>query len=272
MDQSSPTTTDPPLSAVRVSPLTQTAKKTGDLYVRHTDVEAEIAEALEKDPATWTPKTLKSETLVHLVRWVRPKNDVELIGKFIRELGRRIARIAKDVASGLSKSEAEELAADVAAKVNCLIFASAPSSQSDFLEVSFRYCVKRHSLKERDKVDERKLHVLAESFFGSAQSGAEHGDGILGSLADSATTPEDLAMEAELKRLAPERVQRALAAITSPLHRDAVILHFLKDWPIKSNDPQIPTLSTHFGMSRRQIQNWINAAKEEMRTALGEAT
>lgn len=271
MDQTSPTTTDPPLSAVQVSPLTQTAKKSGDLYVRHADVEAEIAELLKNDPSTWTPKSLKSETLVHLVRWVRPNNDVELIGKIIRELGRRVARIAKDFASGLTEFEAEEFAADIAAKVNCLIFAPAPSRQSEFLEVSFRYCVRRHSLKERAKVDERKAHVLAESSVASAQSGVD-GDGIVASLADDLSGPEDLAMEAELKRLGPERVQRALAAITNPLHREAVILHFLKDWPIKSNDPQIPTLSTHFGMSGRQIQNWITAAKEEMRTALGDAT
>lgn len=269
MDQSSPTTTDPPLSAVRVGPLTLTAKKSGELYVRHADVDAEIAELLETDPSTWMPKSLKSETLVHLVRGVRPNIDVDLIGKIVRELGRRIVRIAKDFASGLSEFEADEFAADVAVKVNCLIFALVPSRQSEFLEVSFRYCVKRHSLKERVKVDERRSHVLAESSVASAQS-REDGGGIVASLADDEPGPEGLTMEAELKRLAPETVQRALAAITNPLHREAVILHFLRDWPIKSNDPQIPTLSTHFGMSGRQIQNWITAAKEEMRTALGD--
>jgi hypothetical protein len=271
MEQSSATTTDPPPSAVRVSPLTQTAQKGGDLYMRHADVEAEIAEALGTDPATWTPKTLKSETLVHLVRWVWPNNDGELIGKIIGELGRRLGRIVKDVASGLSESEAGELAADVAGKVNCLIFASVPSRQSEFLEVSFRSCVKRHSLKERAKVDERKAHVLAETSLGSAQSFGEDGGGIIASLADDEPSPEDLAMKAELERLNPERVQNVLAAIANPLHREAVILHFLKDWPIESNDPQLPTLSTHFGKSGRQIQNWIKTAKKEVRTALGDA-
>lgn len=33
-----------------------------------------------------------------------------------------------------------------------------------------------------------------------------------------------------------------------------------------------PTLSAHFKMSGRQIQNWIYTARKQMRTALGDAT
>ncbi len=270
MSQSSPTTTDPPLAAARVSPLTQTAKKSGELYKRYADVEAEIAEALDSDPAGWTPRTLKSETLVHLVRWIRPKNDLNLIGKIIGELGRRIARITKDNASGLSQSEAEDLAADVAVKVNCLIFSPVVSRQSEFLEVAFRYSVKRHVLKELAKVNERKSHVLAESSVGSTQSDGDDGEGLVASLADDEASPEDSVMDAEFKRLIVERMPQALAAITNPLHHEAIVLHFYEGWPIKSTDPQLPTLSTHFGKSGRQIQNWITDAKKEMRTALGD--
>ena len=270
MNKSSPSATEAPPVPVRVAPLTQSGKKSGDLYKRHEDVEAEISEKLKNDPTTWTLKSLKSETLVYLVRWIRPGNDLDLIGKVIGELGRRLTRIAKDFSSGLSKTEAEDFAADVAAKVNCLIFAEAPSRQSDFLEVSFRYAVKRHSLQERAKVDERKSRVIAETSLGATQNGEESGDGIVVSLPDDEPSPEEQAMDAEIQRLNPERTREALAAITNPLHRDAFILHVLNDWPIKSNDPRIPTLSMHFRKSGRQIQNWLNEARQEMRTALGD--
>lgn len=272
MDQSPPTTTAPLPAPVRVTSLTQTRKDGETLYRRHDDVEAEIAESLKKDPATWKLNKLKSETLVYLVRWIRPGNDLDLIGKVIGELGRRITRIAKDYSSGLTKSEAEDFVADVAFKVNSLIFAAAPCRQSDFLEVSFRFALKRHSLKERAKVDERKKCVIAETSLSPVQHNDENGDGIVASLADDDPSPEELAIDAEIQKLNPDLVRKALAAITNPLHREAFILHFREDWPIKSNDPQIPTLSTHFRKSGRQIQNWLNDAREEMRTALGDIT
>lgn len=270
MDKSSPSATEPAPVPVQVAPLTQSGKKSGDLYKRREDVEAEISENLKNDPATWTLKSLKSETLVYLVRWIRPRSDFDLIGKVIGELGRRLTRIAKDFSSGLSKTEAEDFVADVAANVNCLIFAAAPSRQSDFLEVSFRYAVKRHSLKERAKVDERKSRVIAETSIGAAKDSEESGDGIVASLPDDELSPEEQAVDVEIQRFNPERTRKALAAITNPLHREAFILHVLNDWPIKSNDPLTPTLSTHFRKSGRQIQNWLNKARKEMRTALGD--
>ena len=262
MDQLFPSTTHPPPTAVSVAPLTQTGKKSGELYRRREDVETEISESLTSDPAAWIIAKQKSETLVHLLRWIRPRNDLNLTGKVVHELGRRIAQIARDVTSGLSKSEAEDFAADVAARLNCLIFAVTPNRQSEFLEVSFRLAVKRHALKEREKIDERKSHVITEA---SISTGDEDAVGIISGTPDDQPHSEEVLIAIEQKELNSERAQRALAAITNPKHREAFILHEIEKWPI-------PTLSTYLKMSGRQIQNWIKTARKQMRTALGDAT
>jgi hypothetical protein len=96
-------------------------------------------------------------------------------------------------------------------------------------------------------------------------------DGIVESHADAAPGPEQLALLAEAARLQPELIRKAHAAIKDERHREAIILHF-QGWQLESTDPQIITLSTHFGISGRQIQTWLKTAIKEMRTALGEQT
>ncbi len=185
-------------------------------------------------------------------------------------LGKRIAQIARDFASGFPPNIAEDLAIEIAEEVNLLIFASTPSRQSEILEVVFRSAIERRAVNKRSKIKQRLKHEVSESRIQAKDTG-EDTNGIIASHSDGKPDPGEIALLAEAQHLRPERIRKALAAISNPLHREAVILHHLQGWQISSTASAIPTLSTHFKKSSRQIQNWLKAAMKQMRTALGES-
>lgn len=261
MDPPSSVESDPLPVLGGIAPLTQ-CKKDGSPYVRPSDVEAEIAEVIASDPATWSVSALKSETLVYLVRRLWKPNDQKLIGKVIDCLGKRIAQIARDFSSGLGKSGAEDFAIEIAEEVNLLIFAQAATRQSEFLECAFRTAVQRRAINKRTKLRERLKHERCESSLPTIESDGEE-MGIVASHADGEPSPGQMASDSE-------STGRTLAAVSNPLHREAFVLHCLQGWPLYDEDKTIPTLSTRFGKSPRQIQNWIAKARSEMRTALGD--
>src|SRR4051794_6846818 len=126
MDESSSLTTDRSPDEGGLTPLTQ-SKRDGTPYKRHADAEVEIAGVMATDPSTWSPETLKSETLVYLIRLLWKRDDQKSIPKLIDCLGRRIARIARDYGSSLPKSAVEDFAIEIAEEVNLSLFASEPS-------------------------------------------------------------------------------------------------------------------------------------------------
>ncbi len=245
-----------------VAPLTQ-RRRGGGAYARPSDVETEIAKTIATDPSTWPLTTLKSETLVYLARRFQSRNDHGLIGKLIECLGKRVAQIARDFSSGLAKSVAEEFAIEIAEEVNLLIFAQTASRQSEFLECAFRTAVQRRSINKRAKLRDRLNHEKCESLLPAIESDGEE-IGIVASHEDREPGPAERAMKSDM-------IRRGLEAVSNPLHREAIILHYLKGWPIKEEDETVPTLSTHFGKTDRQIRIWLAKARSEMRAALGDA-
>lgn len=270
MDDSPPISTEAEPSSMHAAlPLTQVTKKDGRPYKRREDIEAQIAEAMAADPSTWDLKQLKSESLVYLIRWLWRKNDQKNIGRLIDCLGRRIARIAGDYTSGFNPTVADDFGADIACDISDHIFASTPTRQSEFLEISFRQAVERRAINRRAKLRYRRRHEISESILRTVST--EDGEiGIVAACADDSAGPEEHLLQSEEMRLTPERVRAGLSAITDERHREAVVLRFIEGWPMTDDDPAIPTLKSHFSMSVRQIQNWINTAIYQMRSALGE--
>lgn len=262
MDNSSSLQPDPLPTLAHVAPLTQ-RKKDGSQYKRPPDVETEIAEVLATALSTWSLTKLKSETLVHLARWLWSRNDQRMIGKVIDCLGKRIAQIARDFSSGLGKSVADDFATEIAEELNILIFTKVANRQSDFLECAFRTAVKCRAINQRAKLRDRLKHEKSESSLPAIDDEGEE-IGLVESHKDSELGPVEKAMDTE-------RIRRGLAAVSNPLHREAVVLHYLQGWQLTNANKTIPTLSTHFGKSGRQIQNWLTKAIAEMRTALGDA-
>lgn len=270
MSQPPSTTADDSPSDVNLIALTQTYKRSGKPLSRYADVDSEILAVLASDPATWSPTALKSETLVYLIRWLWHRNDQRNIGRMIECLGKRIAQIARDFVSGFPPNVADDFAIEIAEEVNLLIFAREPNRRSEFLEVSFRGAIKRRAINKRARFMERLKYEVSESRIQSKETG-EDNDGIIDSYSDGQPDPGEIALLAEAQRLQPEQIRKALAAISNPQHREAVILYHLRGWQIHSTDNALPTLSTRFKKSPRQIQNWLNAAMKQMCTALGES-
>lgn len=268
MDHSPPTTST--ADSISVAALTQTYERSGKPLERYADVESEILVLLAIDPRTWSPTKLKSETLVYLIRWLWRRNDQGNIGRMIECLGKRIAQISRSFVSGFPPNVAEDFAIEIAEEVNMLIFACDPNRRSEFLEVAFRSAIKRRAINKREKIKERLRHEVCESSIQSKVE-SEYSEGIIASYSDEQPDPGKMALLVEAQRLRPEQIRRALTAVLNPLHREAVILHHLQGWKISSTDSAIPTLNTHFDKSPRQIQNWLNTAMNQMRTALGES-
>jgi hypothetical protein len=65
-------------------------------------------------------------------------------------------------------------------------------------------------------------------------------------LQDDAPGPVETLIEAERPALTETQIRTALSAITNQRHREAVILRYLQDWPIKDKDPNKQTLCKHF--------------------------
>lgn len=250
-----------------IAPLTK-SKLDGTPYKRHQDVEVEIAEVMATDPSTWSPESLKSETLVHLIRLLWKRNDQKSIGKLIDCLGRRITRIARDIGAGLPKSALEEFAIEIAVEVNLSLFAREPTRRSEFLEIAFRKSVQGRAITMLIKVNERLANESVNSSLGSVDSN-EDGLGVVESHPDQeGDSPDESILVAEAALRRPELIRKGLSAVSNARHQEAVILHYLRGWPITTSNDGVPNLCTHFNRSDRMIRKWLEKARKEMRAAL----
>lgn len=250
-------------------PLTKTDQD-GDPYERFADVEVQIAEVLATEPSTWSPETLKSETLVNLIRCLRARNDMTNLGRLMKCLAARVTQIAKDFTSGMNSSQAYEFIREIGQEVNVLIFMHPATRKSEYLEIAFREAVQQQAIRLITRLTKVRTREVSDSLLHATDPPEDGSTSFIDSRPDGSEPPDELVIEAEQKRRTPEWIRQGLNAISNPLHREAVVLHHLEGWPIKSKIPDIPDLSTRFGKSDRQIQNWINKALEQMRAALGD--
>lgn len=250
-----------PALQIAVLPL-KSSKVDGTPYQRFKDVENEIRQSIAQAPSTWCATSLKSETLVHLIRLLARQGERDVLSGLVRELGRRIGQITRDFAKGFDPETSHEIAIQVMEEIDGFIFAKVPCRQSEFLEIAFREATKRRVLNQVDKREghPRVLH------FSSSDEGSETPSVSVEMLPANTTGPPQCAIGAE----GLARLRSGLAAIRDPRHREAVILHYLQGWPIFDKNTDIPTLCTHFGISARQIQNWMVTAFAQMRDAMGD--
>lgn len=258
---------DPP-ALPSIPPLTR-RKEDGRSYQRPPDIVAEIGRALTTDPSTWALSKLKSETLVHLIRTNRVRGDETLLGPLVHEVGKRIARIAEDWAKGFDAMTTEEIVVQVGEQIISRILADPPTRQSEYLEIDFRRIVKGRALNQVERREHYPRHHQFVSTTADLDASAPGLAMTVNDVADEGPTPDEIVCEAEAQALTPERIRAGLAAISDPRHREAVVLRYLQGWPITDKD-KAQTLRKHFGISARQIQNWIGVALAEMKEAMGE--
>lgn len=258
----------------RVPPLTCSTLD-GRPYRRRADVEESILHALERPPAEWPAMAsrtgeghLPDEAVVFLMREIR-SNDRDNLGRLVHELGLRIARIAKRHAQGFDRDTTFEIVEKVEKQVIDLILAETPSRQSEFLEIAFQKAVERRTINAVAKRKQAPLPLRAAPVE-AREDDDEEPERLTERVPDERPNPEEIVSEFEDLGRRPELVRKALNAVKDPRHRDAVILRYLRNWPITDQDPNKPTLARHFGVSGRQIRNWLNDALKAMRAAIGD--
>jgi hypothetical protein len=246
----------------------------GEPYKRRTDIEGKILRALERPSAEWTTIAaatgegrLPDEALVFLIRAIQ-NGDRDLFGRLIYELSRRTARIARHLAQGFDKDTTDDIIWKVEKEIIDLVLVKIPSRQSEFLEVAFRRAVERRTINivAKQKQFPRPLHRAPAE----PPEGEEAAERLAELVPDERPGPEEILAELEDRTRRPELIKIALAAVKDPRHVEAVILRHVHGWPITDKDPTKPTLERHFGISGRQIQNWITDALETMRGAIGD--
>jgi DNA-directed RNA polymerase specialized sigma24 family protein len=260
-------------AAARVPRLTSLNLR-GRPYTRRTDVEVAILHALERPPADWAAmarlkgeERLPDEALVFLVRAIQNENR-DLFGSLIDELCRRVARVAKGFAQGFDSNTTDEIVLEVANWVIDMILSKTRSRQSEFLEIAFKTGVKRRTINIVEKYQRRPAtlpYLRAES-----SDGEEASESLAEQVKDENPGPEAILLHLEDDARRPKLVKDALAAVKDRRHVEAVILRYVRGWPMTDKDSDKPSLVRHFGKSARQIQNWIHDALEAMRAAIGD--
>jgi hypothetical protein len=249
------------------------SKEDGTPYTRFPDVENEIARALGYPRAEWLrmlegPGRLSRETLVFLIREVSD-SDRDLCGRLIQQLCKSVVRIAQEWARGFDRITTDELLLKVEIEIIELVLAETPSRQSEFLEIAFADAVKKRTINAVEKRKNSPMPLRMQSC-GDPSSDKIEIENRADQVQDEEPNPEQWTEQQENKVRLRELIGRAGAAVKDPRHLEAVILHHVRNWPLTSKDQTTPTLARHFGMSGRQIQNWINNALKVMRIAIGE--
>jgi DNA-directed RNA polymerase specialized sigma24 family protein len=208
------------------------------------------------------------------VRHLAPRVDQRVaMGELVLVLDARVCTIARRFARGFDETTSEEIALEVGQAVMELMLGQEPE-RADFLEASFLLAVKGRVIDAADKRRRvAKPHEVAKAEAKRKNPKkyeiVEEAFGI-----DDATAadPQKHLLAAESEAMKPELIRKALDHIKNPKHREAVILHHLQGWPITDQDPEVDSLCHHFGVSDRQIREWIATAFAQMRRAIGETS
>ena len=245
-----------------IPPLTSCTEN-GEPYSRREEVEAELLSVLPRAPAEWikTMRRLKSESLVFLFRYIRRQDD-DVAGRLQAELNVRTMRTGRRWIYGIYKEGTEFILSEVEAEIAALLLAEVPSRQSEYLEMGFGQAVYRHT----KNAVERFLNTPFAHQANLAQEGHDENDG------DEIERPleqiPDGGAVTETEVLWADWVQKTLRFVTHPKHREAIVLRYLRGWPLTDKDPEQSCLTRHFKVSARQIQTWIDIALKQMRDGI----
>jgi hypothetical protein len=259
-------------NAVTVPPLTST-KLDGTPYVRHADVTTAIGHALSLPKDQWEEwaarsdnTRLPSEALVFLVKSTA-STDRDLFGRLVWQLNMRIEAIAKRWSRGFDLHSTEEVIESVARRVIEVALVTSPTRQSDFLEVAFSKAVKRYTLNAVEKRRNAPVSLTAQQH-AAVDGNEDDPDSLTERVVDDGPLPDELASILQGKEQHAALLRRAQRVVKDIRHYHAVILHYQLDWPISSTDPARQSLEDFFGVSERQIRNWIRDGLAAIRKVL----
>jgi DNA-directed RNA polymerase specialized sigma24 family protein len=184
------------------------------------------------------------------------------------EVHLRIEQAAKRWARGFDKDTTQEIIDGVQKRTIEIVLASLPSRQSDFLEVAFNQAVKRHTLNAVEKRRNAPLPLSAEQP-GALDGEEDDAERPTERVEDESPQVEELVSILQNTARRGPLLRRAQATVKDIRHYQAILLHYGFGWPYASTtDPDKQSLQAFFGVSERQIRNWIRDGLEAIRTVL----
>jgi len=240
----------------------------GKQYQRTGAVKEEIERVLSlgHSEIRGAAKQVRPETLVYLIRHLG--RDDDLRGELLQELSRHIVQLARRWVRTLSPAAAEEIILQVEIEILEIVLTEAPSRKSDFLEISFSQAVTRRTLN-RVRGYKRSPMGHRDESVALVGDDDDESEPSLELLADPRSNPEEMRLALQDEAHRRELFRKALRAITNPRARKAVVLHYIRDWPIERNDGSKLDLVHYFNEPAQEIHRWLRKAMKEMRAAIG---
>jgi DNA-directed RNA polymerase specialized sigma24 family protein len=254
---------------ISLEPLTRT-NANGEVYKRSPAVERQLLDSLSLSDEDLLLRAgisdstaagyLQEEALVYLIRMSSHKRNQVLFNKLSAIL---LTRCQDQVMFRLRSLEHKE---DAFNEVLQVLFETilALGNEGDYLQVRFRHALKRIAIDVfrqyyRDQTEDRQ-YLQPSSFQSQEDTGENENDweNI------PAREGNDIAAEDRFSSVEIEVLRReALQVLKEPI-RTAFVLHYIKGWPIESNDPKEVTVSASLGVTPRTVLNRLQRAKKEL--------
>ena len=225
--------------------------------------------SLPKPRWTSEAKKLRSETLVFLIRRTHRLDD-HLCGQFMEHLRKRIKKQARRFCTDLDQVDREEVLLAVEMKIFELLLTTKPSRRRDFLEIAFAQAIKDFTDDERVKLGNSPSGNVVDYVAAVCEDDEEEAiERPIEVVPAQEPEPEETLLNLDSRKHRHRLVRKALEAVADRRHREAVILHFGKDWPMTSKKRGVDTLQRYFRKDPREIRYWLDTAMKQMRNALG---
>ena len=143
------------------------------------------------------------------------------------------------------------------------------SDQGDYFQVRFGDALKKLSISTFRKYstrvnNEAQLLVPLSALHGHELEGGEQEQERENEpQAHTVVQDQDLSLEQRIL------MQEGLGVLPEP-YRTAFILRYYNNWPIESDDPDVPTISKIFDKDPRTMRNWLNNSKRALEQWRGE--
>lgn len=241
-------------------------KKTGHVYTRPPEIEAEIDVALCLDAATvrahmMVPdpadrRYLRSETLVHLLRHYMAQEDELTFNSVLPVLlGRCEANLAHSVSDGLRG--AEQLREDILLRFSELLARDLTSQtfELDYYECRFNHAFRAFRITAIKRADDDQIvDVSALQDPRDGEGSTLEDDAALSAVSKAFRTPAG-----QEGHVFGREVQQALRTLPARVRKAVVLVHVL-GYDVESNDPSKVTAATLCGCSGRNIRYLLSSA------------
>lgn len=241
------------MQEIELRPLTRRNTR-GELYRRSPEVESQIREALLLDRQKLIERAnqknykssnyLQEECLVYLIRDFRLRGAGDVADKLTTALIDRCSKkINSTLREFLTREFVDESFEEVINDVMWQIF-DTDSDKSNFAETRFwewlngRICNVRRKYLVFQKQSSQTINY--EDHFKIPQNNIQN--------------------EFDIK----DALARAREILT-PKELQLFVMRYNWEWQIYSKDPAVKTISKHFGVSARAVQNWFDKAEEKLR-------